>query len=160
MQRKNVRKNRIRISAIAAGGVALLSIGMSGAQAAMKTPQSNGLLNSLIMPKVFKDNGIEIGGWMNGGATLNPGHSQFGYNGPVTFGDRANQAQFNQFNLFLKRDVVNTGKSWDLGFRADFMFGTDAIFTQAYGNPNADVNTGVALTNRGDWDLNILNTGA
>ncbi len=159
MQRKNVHKNRIRISAIAAGGVVLLSIGMSGAQAAMKTPQSNGLLNSFIMPKVFKDNGIEIGGWMNGGATLNPGHSQFGYNGPVTFGDRANQAQFNQFNLFLKRDVVNAGKSWDLGFRADFMFGTDAIFTQAYGNPNADVNTGVALTNRGDWDLNILNTG-
>ena len=159
MQRKNVRKNRIRISAIAAGGVALLSIGMSGAQAAMKTPQSNGLLNSLIMPKVFKDNGIEIGGWMNGGATLNPGHSQFGYNGPVTFGDRANQAQFNQFNLFLKRDVVNAGKSWDLGFRADFMFGTDSIFTQAYGNPAADVNTGEGLTNRGNWDLNILNAG-
>ena len=39
------------------------------------------------------------------------------------------------------------------------MFGTDSIFTQAYGNPNADVNTGVPLTNRGDWDLNILNTG-
>ncbi len=159
MQCKTVRKNRIRISAMVAGGVVLLSIGMSGAQAAMKVRQSNGLLNSLIMPKFFKDNGIEVGGWMNGGATLNPGHSQFGYNGPVTFSDRANQAQFNQFNLFLRRNVVNVDNSWDLGFRADFMFGTDSIFTQAYGNPNADVNTGVPLTNRGDWDLNILNVG-
>ena len=159
MQRKIGRKNRTRISALAAGGVALLSIGMTGAQAAMKTPQSNGMLNSLIMPKVFKDNGIEIGGWMNGGATFNPSHSTLGYNGPVTFGDRANQAQFNQFNMFLKRDVVNSGKSWDLGFRADFMFGTDAIFTQAYGNPAADPTTGINHSTRGDWDLNILNTG-
>ena len=149
----------MRISALAAGGVALLSIGMTGAQAAMKTPQSNGMLNSLIMPKIFKDNGIEIGGWMNGGATFNPSHSTYGYNGPVTFGDRANQAQFNQFNMFLKRDVVNSGKSWDLGFRADFMFGTDAIFTQAYGNPTVDPTTGNAHSTRGDWDLNILNTG-
>ncbi len=159
MQRKIGRKKRMRISALAAGGVALLSIGMTGAQAAMKTPQSNGMLNSLIMPKVFKDNGIEIGGWMNGGATFNPSHSTYGYNGPVTFGDRANQAQFNQFNIFLKRDVVNSGKSWDLGFRADFMFGTDAIFTQAYGNPTVDPTTGNVHSTRGDWDLNILNTG-
>ena len=159
MQRKIGRKKRMRISALAAGGVALLSIGMTGAQAAMKTPQSNGMLNSLIMPKVFKDNGIEIGGWMNGGATFNPSHSTYGYNGPVTFGDRANQAQLNQFNIFLKRDVVNSGKSWDLGFRADFMFGTDAIFTQAYGNPTADPTTAANHSTRGDWDLNILNTG-
>ena len=159
MQRKIGRKKRMRISALAAGGVALLSIGMTGAQAAMKTPQSNGMLNSLIMPKVFKDNGIEIGGWMNGGATFNPSHSQYGYNGPVTFGDRANQAQFNQFNMFLKRDVVSSGKSWDLGFRADFMFGTDAIFTQAYGNPTSDPTTWNSHSTRGDWDLNILNTG-
>lgn len=159
MQRKIGRKKRMRISALAAGGVALLSIGMTGAQAAMKTPQSNGMLNSLIMPKVFKDNGIEIGGWMNGGATFNPSHSTYGYNGPVTFGDRANQAQLNQFNIFLKRDVVNSGKSWDLGFRADFMFGTDAIFTQAYGNPSFDPTTAAAHSTRGDWDLNILNTG-
>jgi hypothetical protein len=159
MKRKIGRKNRTRISALAAGGVALFSIGMTGALAAMKTPQSNGMLNSLIMPKVLKDNGIEIGGWMNGGATFNPSHSTFGYNGPVTFGDRANQAQFNQFNIFLKRDVVNSGKSWDLGFRADFMFGTDAIFTQAYGNPSLDPTTGAAHSTRGDWDLNILNTG-
>ena len=61
--------------------------------------------------------------------------------------------------MFLKRDVVSSGKSWDLGFRADFMFGTDAIFTQAYGNPNADPTTGAPIQNRGDWDLNILNTG-
>jgi hypothetical protein len=39
------------------------------------------------------------------------------------------------------------------------MFGTDAIFTQAYGNPAADPTTGINHSTRGDWDLNILNTG-
>jgi hypothetical protein len=39
------------------------------------------------------------------------------------------------------------------------MFGTDAIFTQAYGNPAADPTTGALIQHRGDWDLNILNTG-
>ena len=42
-----------------------------------------------------------------------------------------------------------------MGFRADFMFGTDAIFTQAYGNPAFDVNNGRALDDRGNWDLDI-----
>jgi len=51
--------------------------------------------------------------------------------------------------------VVTEGKSWDLGFRADFMFGTDAIFTQAYGNPAADVNSGALMPNRGTWDLDL-----
>ncbi len=146
MQRMTVRRNRMAI--IVAGS--LLSFAMSATSA-----QANASLNNLIMPKLFKDKGIEIGGWVNGGATFNPSHSTLGYNGPVTFGDRANQAQMNQFNIFLQRAVVSEGKSWDLGFRADFMFGTDAIFTQAYGNPAFDVNSGAAMPNRGTWDLDL-----
>ena len=146
MQRKPSR--RIRMAVIAAGGLLSLSMGATSLQA-------NASLNNLIMPKFFKDKGIEMGGWVNGGATFNPSHSTYGYNGPVTFGDRANQAQMNQFNIFLQRAVVTEGKSWDLGFRADFMFGTDAIFTQAYGNPAFDVNSGAAMPNRGTWDLDL-----
>ncbi len=146
MQRTPVRRNRMVV--IAAGSLLSFAMGATGAQA-------NANLNNLIMPKFFKDKGIEVGGWANGGATFNPSHSTNGYNGPVTFGDRANQAQMNQLNIFLQRAVVTEGKSWDLGFRADFMFGTDAIFTQAYGNPAADVNSGANLpmNSRGDWDL-------
>jgi hypothetical protein len=60
----------------------------------------------------------------------------------------------NQFNLYLQRTGVTEGKAFDLGGRVDFMFGTDAIYTQAFGVPPFDVNTGQAL-NRGHWDLNI-----
>ncbi len=146
MQRKPDRRNRIAV--IAAGGLLSLSMGATSLQA-------NASLNSLIMPKLFKEKGIEIGGWVNGGATFNPSHSTNGYNGPVTPGDRANQAQMNQFNIFLQRAVVMEGKSWDLGFRTDFMFGTDSIFTQANGNPPYDENSGAAIPNRGTWDLDL-----
>ena len=140
MQRKLGRRNRMAV--IAAGS--LLSFAMSTASAQVSS-----------IAKLFKDKGIEVGGWVHGGATFNPSHSTGGFNGPVTFNDRANQFQLNQFNIFLQRAVVSEGKSWDLGFRADFMFGTDAIFTQAYGNPVADVNSGANLTSRGSWDLDL-----
>ena len=101
----------------------------------------------------FKDSGIKVGGWINGGATFNPTQLT-GFNGPVTFNDRSNRAQLNQFYVYLQRAVVAEGKSWDFGFRADFMFGSDAIFTQAYGVPSFDVNTGQPLA-RSNWDLDI-----
>jgi hypothetical protein len=101
----------------------------------------------------LKENSIRIGGWVNGGATFNPGQTK-GFNGTVTFADQANRAQLNQFNIFIQRAVVAEGSSWDFGARVDFMFGSDAIFTQAYGVPSFDVNTGQPL-NRSTWDLDV-----
>src|SRR5688500_35509 len=101
----------------------------------------------------FKDSGIRVGGWINGGATFNPGQTS-GFNGPVTFADRSNRFQLNQFNIFIQRPVVAEGSAWDFGGRFDFMFGTDAIFTQAYGVPAFDVNTGQPL-DRSNWDLDL-----
>ncbi|HEX7234939.1 MAG TPA: outer membrane beta-barrel protein, partial [Nitrosospira sp.] len=101
----------------------------------------------------FKDNGIRLGGWINGGATFNPSQLT-GFNGPVTFADRSNRFQLNQFNIYVQRPVVAEGSTWDFGGRIDFMFGTDAIFTQAYGVPAFDVNTGQPL-NRSNWDLDV-----
>lgn len=96
---------------------------------------------------------LEFGGWIHGGATFNPSQSG-GFNGPVIFADQANRFQLNQFNLFMRRPVVSAGKRWDFGGRFDFMFGTDAIFTQAFGVPAFDVNTGEPLK-RSSWDLNL-----
>lgn len=101
----------------------------------------------------FKNGMIEFGGWIHGGATFNPSQAG-GYNGPVIFADQANQFQLNQFNLFMRRSVVSTGNAWDFGGRFDFMFGTDAIFTQAFGVPTFDVNSGEPLE-RSNWDLDI-----
>lgn len=96
---------------------------------------------------------LEFGGWVHGGATFNPSQSG-GFNGPVIFADQANRFQLNQLNLFMRRPVVSAGNQWDLGGRFDFMFGTDAIFTQAFGVPAFDVNTGEPLK-RSNWDLNL-----
>ncbi len=102
----------------------------------------------------FKNSGIKVGGWVNAGATFNPNYPDNGYNGPVTFADRANRFQLNQFNVFIQRSVLTQGKAWDFGGRFDFMFGTDAIYTQAFGIPPFDVNSGQPL-NRGAWDLDL-----
>jgi len=101
----------------------------------------------------IKDNRIEFGGWINGGATFNPSQAS-GFNGPVIMADQANRFQLNQYNLFIQRPVMSEGKSWDFGGRFDFMFGTDAVFTQAFGVPAFDVNSGKPLE-RSHWDLNL-----
>ena len=113
---------------------------------------SNAYANNLT--NLFKERGFEFGGWINGGITYNANNPSDGFNGTVTFADRANRLQLNQFNLFLQRPVVSTGKEWDIGGRFDFLFGTDAIYAQAFGVSAFDENTG-APTDRGEWDLNL-----
>ena len=114
---------------------------------------SNTYANTSLV-NLFKNSGIKVGGWINAGATYNANNPGNGYNGSVTFADRANRFQLNQFNIFLQRTVVTEGKSFDIGGRFDFMFGTDAIYTQAFGVPSFDVNSGQPQE-RGNWDLNL-----
>nr|WP_244071477.1 porin [Nitrosomonas sp. PY1] len=142
------------VQAIMIGG--LLLVGMTAIQASttMSTRSSQPTSASSNFMKFLRDSGISIGGWVNGGATFNPSQTD-GFMGPVTFADQANRVQLNQFNIFIERAVKTEGKGWDFGFRTGFMFGTDAIFTQAYGNPAFDVNNGRPLGDRGHWDLDI-----
>jgi hypothetical protein len=103
----------------------------------------------------LKNNGIEVGGWGNAGITYNAASPDNNFNGPVTFADRSGEFQLNQLNLFVQRAVATEGSNWDFGGRFDVMFGTDAIFTQAYGVPGSDPVTGQPLT-RSHWDLDLL----
>jgi len=105
---------------------------------------------------LLKNNGITVGGWANAGITYNPNNPSNGFNGPVTFGDLSGTPQLNQLNMFIQRAVATEGRAWSFGGRFDAMFGTDSIFTQAYGVPTFDYNTGLAK-NRGNWDLSLLN---
>ncbi|MDD5632159.1 MAG: porin [Methylococcales bacterium] len=107
--------------------------------------------------KFLKNNGIVIGGWTNAGITYNANYPSNGFNGPVTFGDRAGEFQMDQLNLFVQRAVATEGDKWDFGGRFDFMYGTDAIFTQAYGVPSFDINSAEPKS-RSNWDLNINGT--
>lgn len=99
--------------------------------------------------------GFVVGGWANGGVTYNGNEPENNFNGPVTFGDRASEFQLNQLNMYIQRAVAAEGSSWDFGGRFDIMYGTDSIFTQAYGVPAYDLNDLSALQ-RNDWDLNFI----
>lgn len=103
---------------------------------------------------LWKESGMEVGGWINGGITYNANNPADGFNGTVTFADRANRFQLNQFNVFIQRAVPSEGSEWDIGGRFDFLFGTDAIYAQAFGISAFDENTGQP-SQRGNWDLNL-----
>lgn len=105
---------------------------------------------------IMKNAGVKIGGWLNAGVTYNATDPADNFNGPITFADRSSELQLNQVNLFIQRAVATEGDSWDFGGRVDVMYGSDAIFTQAYGVPGSELGTGQTL-DRGSWDLKLVN---
>ena len=97
---------------------------------------SDSLFTGLINDTSFmKDTGFEVGMWAAAGITGNTNGGSndpaFG-NSPIGFNDRVNEVLFNQLNFYVER-AVTKGDSWDVGMRMDFMYGTDARFTQASG---------------------------
>jgi hypothetical protein len=152
MNQPSKRKHRLVLAT--AGG--LLLTGLGGATAFADPGMVKALTNfDINEAKIMKDAGIVIGGWANGGITYNATSPSNNFNGPVTFADRSGEFQLNQLNLFIQRAVATEGDSFDIGGRFDIMFGTDSIFTQAYGVPAYDVNTLQPL-NRNHWDLDLL----
>ena len=102
----------------------------------------------------FKNNNLKVGGWMETSISANDNARHDGFNGPVTFQDRTAELQLNQLNGFLQKTITTSGDAFDWGGRVDVMFGSDSIFTQAYGNPTFNPHTGMAQP-RGNWDLNL-----
>ena len=173
---KSMPKRKNPIIFAAASGLLYITIGATPAHAAgemtdidvnakpeqYEPEPAKGMIKALTKydineTKFLKDNGITIGLWGNAGITYNAESPDNNFNGPVTFADRSGEFQLNQLNLFIQRAVATEGDSWDFGGRFDFMFGTDAIFTQAYGVPSFDVNSAQTKV-RSSWDLNINGT--
>lgn len=91
---------------------------------------------------------LSFSGWVNGGINYNPSNPGDGYNGPVTFTDRAGVPQLGQLYLSLERPVDMGGENLDLGAHIDFLFGSDAVFAETHGDIN------------GHWDQNLLRVGS
>jgi hypothetical protein len=102
----------------------------------------------------MKNNNLKIGGWLETSVSANDNATHDGFNGPVTFQDRTAELQLNQLNFFLQKGITASGDDFDWGGRFDIMFGSDSIFTQAYGNPVLNPRTGLAEP-RGNWDLKL-----
>jgi Putative beta-barrel porin-2, OmpL-like. bbp2 len=156
MSMKQLLKSKHKMICATAGS--LLLTGLGGAAAFADPGAVKALTNyDINEAKILKDNGIVFGGWANAGITYNSVSPENNFNGPVTFADRSGEFQLNQLNFFIQRAVATEGDNWDVGGRFDVMFGSDAIFTQAYGVTAYDVNNGTTL-NRNHWDLDLLNS--
>ena len=73
------------------------------------------------------------GGWLEQGFTWNPDSPANRFNLPVTFNDRSNEYEMNQFYLAFGRPVCTNGCDWDAGGRLDLLYGTDYFYTTALG---------------------------
>jgi len=113
---------------LAASGVAAANDHESGAVEALTGTSINGT-------KLTQDLGIDFGGWVSAGFAWNTGDPASNNNGPTTFNDRNLEFQMNQLNFFIEEEAT-AGDNYDLGFRADVMYGTDSVFTQANGLDN------------------------
>ncbi len=140
----------------AASGLLSLTLSATQAHAAGAIPSLTGY--DINESSFLKDNGITVNGNANAGITYNGNNPTNGFNGPVTFGDRSSEFQLNQLNLSIQKAVATEGDKWSFGGRFDAMFGTDSIFTQAYGVPAYNVNSPGQALSRNNWDLNILGT--
>lgn len=75
-------------------------------------------------PLPDKPVGFNVGGNIVQSYTYNPKHPQDGYNGTLTWTDRANEYQLNQAWVFVEVPTDTSKKDFDWGFRADTMFGS------------------------------------
>ncbi len=82
----------------------------------------------------MKDTGFSVGLSASAGITGNTNGGTT--NSPIGFNDRVNEVLFNELNFYIERAVNTEGNQWDVGGRMDFMYGTDARFTQASGWDN------------------------
>lgn len=74
--------------------------------------------------RFLKKRNIQVAGWMAQSYTWNPYNPSDRFNGPVTWTDRANEYQLNEAYIYAKKDTDTGGSGWDLGFRADALYGT------------------------------------
>lgn len=99
------------------------------------------LLNNFLLGKCFSDRtGLFVKGWVNAGITINDGSSQF--NGPLSFNDQEEYPLLNQLYLIFGRAVDTDAGKIDVGFQVDFMYGSDAPFTQSLGLDPQIINDG------------------
>lgn len=94
--------------------------------------------------------GITAGGWLAQSFTWNPQNPTDRFNGPVTWTDRANEYQMNEFYLFAGKAANTEGCGWDYGWRVDALYGSNYRWDTAAGletNINNGQFYGLALPN-------------
>jgi len=74
-----------------------------------------------------------ISGWIDGGITFNPDSPRDNQNFGRLFDDRANEPLLNQAVINFERVLAAQPGEFDWGFKAQFMFGSDARYIHSLG---------------------------
>jgi hypothetical protein len=81
-------------------------------------------------------NGIHLSAQLQSGIIANPYRPQTGLNWGQLFTDHANQVQLNQLLLTANKPLDPTNSDYQWGFKVQFMYGSDARYTQFLGELN------------------------
>lgn len=121
-------------------------------------------INEITPTSSFK---LKLGGWVETGFSGNPQAPRNKSNYPVSFNDGANQFKLHQLYAYIEKEIDTSGNAWDIGMRADLLYGTDAkfsattnfdttifgdnpkhqlVFPQLYANLYAPIGNGLTLT--------------
>jgi hypothetical protein len=92
-----------------------------------------------------KASGFNVGGNLVQGYTFNPSHPADGYNGTLTWTDRANEYQLNQGWMYFEIPTDTSKKDFDWGMRVDTMYGSSYRWATSAGFEDKvfKTNTGV-----------------
>ena len=83
-------------------------------------------------------NDITVGGWASLGYHSNNTPRSVANNDALAFNDHPDRVNLHQSWLYIEKLAMSDGCSWDWGFRADLMYGTDAAKTQGFGGNGWD----------------------
>ncbi len=78
--------------------------------------------------------GPTIGGWISMGYHAQPTPLSQANGDLLAFNDVPNGLRAHQVWMYMEKEACASCCSWDWGYRIDFMYGTDAQKTQAFGN--------------------------
>ena len=81
----------------------------------------------------LRDNNIKLGGNLAQSFAWNFQSPSNRWNGPVTWTDRSNEYQLNQFWLYAEKATDTSKNDWDYGGRVDALYGTNARLTTETG---------------------------
>ncbi len=82
--------------------------------------------------------GIDFGGWLAAGIYDNSHGLEASGNAPLGFNNLAEEYQVHQLWVYAEHAADNGGHGVDVGFRADFLWGTDGPDTVAFGDGGWD----------------------
>jgi Putative beta-barrel porin-2, OmpL-like. bbp2 len=76
---------------------------------------------------------FKLSGWVETGITANLDGAANGENFGHLFTDRANELLLNQFIISAERSLASSGDGFDWGFKAQFLYGSDARYIHSVG---------------------------